>query len=53
MVINDYMDVHCKRNDPCWQIKFGEALDFTEWSMLKVCAKCIYFKGEKEKEEDL
>jgi hypothetical protein len=50
MDIDEFRDMFCKKDNICWQIEFAKGLDLSDYSMLKVCAKCIYFKGEEGKE---
>jgi hypothetical protein len=52
-----YRERHCNLekfiiehvDDSCWQFNYIFGLiNYNEDDMLKVCAKCIYFKGDKE-----
>ena len=57
-MVNSYREKHCdlgkfQREHPdidCWQHDYMREYFCNTVEMLKVCTKCIYFKGEKKDE---
>ena len=49
--INLFKEKNCTRKEICWQLDFAKGLKLTEWDMLEVCSKCLYFIDNKKEEK--
>lgn len=40
-----FRELNCKKKEPCWYMDFVDNLKLDESDMLRICRKCIFYKG--------
>ena len=48
MIIKEFHDDYCIKDDICWQLDMAAEEGFAEEEMLAVCFKCTYFKENQK-----
>ena len=40
-----FRNLNCKKSGACWYMDFVDNLKLDEEDMLRICRKCIFYKG--------